>query len=659
MTTARVAVGLIALACCTAVSLTAQQRDSVRDNAPIAVGTAIVSGVVTTDDAQGEPIRRATVLLAAGDIRLPMTAVTDDAGRFTFTEVAGGNYTIVASKPGYVTSFYGAKKPGHGPGVAIAVLDNQRVGNIRVKMLHGAAITGVVRRQSGQPAVSVPIEVMPVQNVGGTRRTSLGIDTSTPFARGTSQMGSATTDDRGVYRVFGLAPGEYVVMTQGRALESFLSNDVRLVTPAELQWAQSASSVNPASGPAPEAGQTVTYSTVYYPGTPDASTATTITLGANEERNGVDFTMTLVPTAKVTGVVFDSDGQPMSGATVQIQPKQRSNQSSLELALTMFGPGGNGRTLPDGTFTLRGVTPGDYTVSVRAQPKSATPSRGAANPGVAELSMVMAGIFGGGGSTPTLWASEDVSISGRDVQGLSLRLQPGMTVTGKVVYQGSVLPPPTDLTKTRVSLTAPATGSSPVDLAMSMMGGSMATVSADGTFVVKGVVPGQYRTGVLAMGSGIMSLATGGFGKSPTSDWYLKSAILNGRDVADIAFDVRPNEDVSGIVMTFTDKPTEVSGSVIDQAGRAVPDFPIVIFSTDRRYWTAGSRRVQQVRPASDGKYKITALPAGEYYVCAVTDLEPDSLSDPTFLDQLVPGSFKITLAEGEKKVQDLKLQGS
>ena len=54
------------------------------------------------------------------------------------------------------------------------------------------------------------------------------------------------------------------------------------------------------------------------------------------------------------------------------------------------------------------------------------------------------------------------------------------------------------------------------------------------------------------------------------------------------------------------------------------------------------------VEPASDGTYKITGLPAGEYYVCALTDLDPNDLYDSAFLDQLVAGAFKITLAAGE-----------
>ena len=175
--------------------------------------------------------------------------------------------------------------------------------------------------------------------------------------------------------------------------------------------------------------------------------------------------------------------------------------------------------------------------------------------------------------------------------------------------------------------------------------------TAEGTFEAKGISPGKYRLSVVA--PGLRQNAT-----APGTGWMLKSITLNGRDIADVPLEVKPGENVTGLVVTLTDRPTEISGTILDQAGRATSTFPIVVFSTDRAYWGAGSRRVQQGRPSSDGKYLIAGLPAGEYYVCAVTDLEPMSLSDPDFLEQLIGGSFKITLGEAEKKTQDLKLAG-
>jgi hypothetical protein len=183
-----------------------------------------------------------------------------------------------------------------------------------------------------------------------------------------------------------------------------------------------------------------------------------------------------------------------------------------------------------------------------------------------------------------------------------------------------------------------------------MLGGLAVSQAPDSTFQLKGVTPDKYRVGVAPAGLLLAAAAPAG--------WILKSAMLGGRDVSDVPFEVKPSQDVSGLLVTFTDRPTELSGTVIDQAGRAAPGFPIVVFSTDRTYWTIGSRRVQQARPSSDGKYKLSGLPPGEYFVSAVTDLDPNDLADPLFLEQLAAASFKISLADGEKKTTDLKLAG-
>lgn len=69
--------------------------------------------------------------------------------------------------------------------------------------------------------------------------------------------------------------------------------------------------------------------------------------------------------------------------------------------------------------------------------------------------------------------------------------------------------------------------------------------------------------------------------------------------------------------------------------------------------------RVQQARTASNVTFTVTGLPAGESFACAVPSVDRTEEYDPAFLDQLVPGSFKLTIQDGEKKTQDLKLGGA
>ena len=60
----------------------------------------------------------------------------------------------------------------------------------------------------------------------------------------------------------------------------------------------------------------------------------------------------------------------------------------------------------------------------------------------------------------------------------------------------------------------------------------------------------------------------------------------------------------------------------------------------------------------SAGKFVIGDVPAGEYYIAVLIDADPGDLNEPSFLEQLIPSSIRITLGEGEKKAQDLRLGG-
>jgi hypothetical protein len=525
--------------------------------------------------------------------------------------------------------------------VAVTVLDGQRVGGVRIRMLRGSVITGVIRTMSGQPAPNRQVQASLVRTTGGERR-AVNIEAG---------LGLVSTDDRGAYRIYGLAPGDYLVLVPSSAQAS---QDMRQMTAAELQWADKtvaagaapAGSPVSAAVPGPVSGPTVAYSPVYYPGTTVAATATIVTLGPAEERRGVDFALQLVPTAQITGRVVGADGRPQAGISVSLRP---ATTDGLDLFSTLLNT--TGRTSPDGTFTLAGIKPGSYSLGARATVKAGADP--AAPPNPADEARQAIAALTGGASGFTHWAAEDVVVDGRDVADVTLTLRPGMTVTGKIVYEATTKTPPADLSKTTLLLSPAAASAGPAELAGLLGGGGVnAKVQPDGSFAIGGVAPGRYR---LNSTTGLIPAAVAA---ALPGAWTLKSVMANGRDIADAPLDIKAGTDVSGVVVTFTDRPAELSGTVFDQAGRVTPNFPIMVFSTDRAYWTPASRRVVTARPSSDGKFKVTGLPAGEYYVCAVTAVERTEVYDPAFLEPLVPVAFKITIGDGEKKTQDLRLGG-
>jgi hypothetical protein len=133
---------------------------------------------------------------------------------------------------------------------------------------------------------------------------------------------------------------------------------------------------------------------------------------------------------------------------------------------------------------------------------------------------------------------------------------------------------------------------------------------------------------------------------------------VRGVDSLDIPFVIAAGQHTDNVVVTFTDRPTELSGTL--QAGNNEPtaDYFIVVFAADRALWLPSARRNVVARPATSGRYAVRNLPPGDYLVVAVTDVEQGDWWDPAFLERLAPVAVKITLSEAERKTLDLKIGG-
>lgn len=613
--------------------VTPQTRDR---TAEPTTGTGVISGVVVQDDGSNSPMRRARVTLRRAESTAERAVMTDDNGRFSISGLPEGRYTLLAGKAAYLTAYYGSTRAGRGPGSPIALSAGQKAANLVLKMSRGAVIGGVVRDQFGEPVPNIGVRIMQYQMTSGERRLV-----------GASTTGPVQTDDRGAYRAFGLMPGTYVVsavpLTQG-------FTEIRQVSQNDLQAAINdtrrsgpASNTPAATAPDPAAaivpGRSVGYAPVFYPGTITPSEAGQIALAAGQELNGVDLSLRLVNTAKIEGMVMGADGRPASNTQITVLPADFN---------VVAMPTRTAITSPEGTFTVSNITPGRYTLGARS---------GGPGPMVLQDRMVFTPAPPGGGlpapppppppppppmagTAPMFFAEQEIDVSGEDLAGITLTLQPGSTVSGRIVFEGRNSTPPPDLRQTRVLLT-PANQNRPT------MGLAPAQIDEAGNFVLQGVPPGQYR-----FGTTMLAVAAG-------SGWTLKSATAAGRDVLDAPIDVKPGGNIEGVTVTFTDVATELSGTLTDGAGKPISDLSILVFTTDRSLWGSLNRRVRQpTQPSSDGKFRITGLPPGEYYLGVVTDVEPGEWTDAAFLDQLAAAAIKVTLGEGEKKVQDIKLKG-
>ena len=82
-------------------------------------------------------------------------------------------------------------------------------------------------------------------------------------------------------------------------------------------------------------------------------------------------------------------------------------------------------------------------------------------------------------------------------------------------------------------------------------------------------------------------------------------------------------------------------------------------FSVDPEHWSQRTRRIRPpVRAGTDGTFRFTNLLPGEYHLAALSDYEQADLFRPEFLEEVAAASMKITIGDGEKKVQDIRIAG-
>jgi hypothetical protein len=532
------------------------------------------------------------VTLTAAELPGGRAAVTDAEGRFAFDHLPAGRYVVSGSKPAYLDGAYGATRPGR-LGIPLQLAAGESRADVTFTMTHGAAIAGVLRGAHGEPAPAIDVAALRLPAPGDPP-----VLVMTRFA---------TTDDRGAYRIYGLMPGDYLV-------SSLMPSTVRLSDVAAMSAAQiddvlallqrrGGSSAAPGTDQANPAMGTFGMTPVFFPGTPSPDSATTITLATAEERSGVDFTVRLTRMATIQGSVIDG-GYPIRPLII--------NPSGFDMpSLTGSAPTYTSQATETGrTFQYGNVVPGRYTITAESTA-----------PGVA-------------------WARTEVEVTGVDLSGVTLVMQPALRFSGRVVFEGQT-PPPANLSSLQIKL-ASLKGSGTSSIGYTRMGNAFippALVEADGRFEILGVIPDVYR------------LTT-----APVPGWWLRSVIVNGVDVIDRLLDVAPAGNIEGAVLTFTDRQTTLSGTIETAEGKRAPAYFIAVFPTDRSLWRPQARRIQSARAGTDGWWIVQGLPAGEYFVAALSDLAAGDLSDATFLGDLVASSVKVTLGEGEQKTQNLRI---
>jgi protocatechuate 3,4-dioxygenase beta subunit len=375
---------------------------------PQVTGTATIKGLVLDADT-GQPLRRAVVALSGRAQREPRSATTDDTGRFEIRELPAGEYFLSVQKSGYARTSLGQRRWNE-PARTITLREGETVDVQTLPLQRGGVITGRVVDEVGEPVMDVAVRVMRKTWVRGRQRL-------------VPAGGGQPTNDLGIYRAYGLQPGEYYVSAASRGFGRMFGRD----------------------------DTAVEYAATYYPGTTDVTGARTVTVNAGQE-SIADISLIPTPVTRIAGVVLSGTGKPASGGSVS---GLRRSDSDL---LTGMGPDGQ-RGAPirqDGTFTLTGLTPGTWTLTAVGGAES-----------------------GPGGERE--FAQQLVAVGGEDLTGVVLVLGRGGSVRGRVTCEGV---PPQDVSAVRV-LGRPI-DESPGRGVMGM-GARPANIAADGAFELTGL----------------------------------------------------------------------------------------------------------------------------------------------------------------------------
>jgi hypothetical protein len=380
---------------------------------------------------------------------------------------------------------------------------------------------------------------------------------------------------------------------------------------------------------APRPSRPFEYSPVYHQAAVSVDQAAIVTLTAGEELAGLDIGLQRLPTAVVQGVVSCPDGSAASGAAVQLMLVHPPGPFTASRPVSI-------RSVADarGAFRIPQVPPGNYRLIARGPIQGSAPA-----PGVSAAAAA---------GSDSYWATTDVRITGDDVDGLAVTLDPGVTLSGRIVFASSSMPATAvpDLRGFGVGLSAPwvlgLKSTAPIDAIGPSAG---AAVNPDGTFRFAGVLPATYVFQLFSFGRNV-------------SPWFPKSAMLGDRDLFDVPTELTREMGDAPLIVTYSDRHSELFGRLSTSSGSAVSDVFIIAYAVDHRFWVPGSRRVQAVRPGVDGRFIFADLPAGEYLLGAVTDVDDGEWFDQGFLDNLMTQSVKVKVVDGQKPVQDLQIGG-
>lgn len=526
-----------------ASSSRAQKAAATENINPNARPSGTIAGHVANQS--GERISGAVAWASPiGIVAQPRGTAVDNSGNFRFEGLEAGVYSIYASVPGFV------------PQPNAAPEESRRyyhIGDsINLTMIKGGVITGTVTTATNTPVVAASVLAFRLRDANGQPQP------------GALQPRERLTDDRGVYRFYGLTPGTYIVSVGG-AGRNYVS------------------SANPYDNDMPTYAPSAT-----------RDTAMEMVVGSGEE------------------------------VTADIQYRGEAGQaiSGTLAGLTQSPSQGMGMGMGTGTVTLTDVRTRAVLMSV---PSSSLNSYAFAFYGVPDGDYEILGQQYLQTREIMMSAPRRVKVQGADVTGINLSLAPLASIAGRLMLEGN---PSANCVKRRSSASQetlivarrmkqdtkpPAARTARTEtvneIPISAVQSADGVPDAKGDFVTRNLPAGSYRIDP----------------QLPDAGWYLRSIALgvqpgtakpSDRNVPRDGVTLKAGERASGLTVTLTEGAAGLRGRIsVAEGQRVPPGLRVYLVPAEREAAENVLRFFDAPAADSDSGFVISNIAPGRYWI--------------------------------------------
>lgn len=578
------------------------EQDEKPQPTPSVPSKSIIRGRVIYDDTN-RPVRRARITLLKTDTSgggMEKGGATDERGEFSIKDVAAGSYFVMVDLPGIITPFssvdFDEEMSEQSAVIAIkkdfdeVSVNGTNTVNVQIRARRGGVITGRVNYQDGDPVINAQVIIMRKKNNRLTR-----------FLTGVSpiSMLGFRTDDRGVYRIAGLPPGEYVV----GASEINTREDARDEYAGMGMFGNSNLNVS------------------YYQNETSLRQAKTIKVEAGQEAGDIDITLIDRASYTISGTVVARTGRKPVRARLVLQTK------TDESALPFFDSGPTAESDEQGRFSFTGIPDGTYVIKV-------DPASGTTEEDAQDLMKPVEPVPYGQSATttaptpqrPALVArQQEVTVSGGDLSGIVIEVSEGGRLQGTIVVEGNDKQLPQGLAVYLMSRDG-VTGLERYSF-----------LQTGGGFQIDKVPSGEFYITVQQLGD----------------KFYVKSITSGSTDLMREPVKIASGASIDNVRITVSSDVATLQGRVTSAANaKPVRGAIVLLVPSDPTRWRSSSAFLPAVTDG-DGTFKFTSAP-GSYLVMVLREGESLRAVNEAFVRAHSAGAKAVTLQPNGRETVEL-----